>query len=261
MCSGGGCALSCQSGLTECSNTCIDTDTDEAHCGGCIAPCATGELCSGGSCTLSCQSGLTNCGGTCVDLTSNRNYCNDCSTSCSNDELCNSGVCEVIVCSGCVGPSVFYVVDDQDNLAYTYDTTGALSGLFELWQGAGDQNDNAAGAALTDTYLYVLDKNKDRIYQYDLDGVFIAMSEILQQDNGAGLNAPRGLALFGDDLWLVQDNADKLLQYSLASLMGGGGAPISATLGVDLTVGNDKPEGLTMNDTYLYVLDKDDEVL
>jgi len=45
---GGTCG--CNIGLTNCSNTCIDTSSDAANCGACGTACASGKVCAGGSC-------------------------------------------------------------------------------------------------------------------------------------------------------------------------------------------------------------------
>jgi hypothetical protein len=52
-------ALACVSGvctcgappLMECAGACVDTDTDELHCGDCYVPCTTGQSCERGRCT------------------------------------------------------------------------------------------------------------------------------------------------------------------------------------------------------------------
>src|SRR5438270_876686 len=67
VCSGGQCALTCQQGLTNCSGTCVNLQTDLGNCGQCGAGCAAGQVCSGGKCALSCQAGLSVCNGTCVN--------------------------------------------------------------------------------------------------------------------------------------------------------------------------------------------------
>ena len=105
VCSGSSCGLSCQGGLTNCDGTCVDTDTSNAHCGGCSTPtdsraCAKGEVCSNGSCSLSCQDGLTNCNGICVDTKTSNTHCGGCSTptdsrACAKGEVCYNGSCSL----------------------------------------------------------------------------------------------------------------------------------------------------------------------
>lgn len=61
----------CPDGLACCTEQCVDIMTDEAHCGGCEAPCdpadATGE-CNGGVCEIGmCDPGFDDCNGAAND--------------------------------------------------------------------------------------------------------------------------------------------------------------------------------------------------
>ena len=40
----------CPANLLECSDQCIDPNTDESHCGACDAACGPGTVCTGGLC-------------------------------------------------------------------------------------------------------------------------------------------------------------------------------------------------------------------
>jgi hypothetical protein len=111
ICNGSGaCELSCQAGLIACNGTCIDPDTDRAHCGATAdcqganagTACDAGEICNGsGVCELSCQAGLVACNGTCIDPDTDVTYCGasgDCmgvndGTTCAANEGCSAGVC------------------------------------------------------------------------------------------------------------------------------------------------------------------------
>lgn len=63
--SGGDPNAACPTGLLLCGGSCVDVTESPAHCGGCHAPCATGQSCVGGSCvagsitTASASSGAT----------------------------------------------------------------------------------------------------------------------------------------------------------------------------------------------------------
>ena len=89
----GACALSCQSGLTDCSGTCVNLQTDHYNCGKCAAKCAAGQLCAAGSCKLSCPSGQTPCGGVCVNTQTDSANCGTCGTTCPAGLSCAGGTC------------------------------------------------------------------------------------------------------------------------------------------------------------------------
>jgi len=105
----GNCGITCDAGeicyLNQCqcdpqSNTpdscggeCVDTQTDERHCGFCNRQCLTGNKeCIGGACT--CGPGLTECNGTCYDTDTSQQHCGGCNTLCNpGTEVCNGGSC------------------------------------------------------------------------------------------------------------------------------------------------------------------------
>mgnify|MGYP003349558263 CR=1 FL=1 len=59
--------VSCGDGLSNCSGTCRDLQTDLANCGACGTTCPSGQVCSRGACVTSCATGLTDCSGACRD--------------------------------------------------------------------------------------------------------------------------------------------------------------------------------------------------
>ena len=100
VCSAGKCALTCQSGLTDCSGTCVNLQADVSNCGKCAVTCKAGYLCTSGACALTCQSGLTNCSGTCVNLQTDVYNCGKCAVTCKAGYLCTSGACTLTCQSG-----------------------------------------------------------------------------------------------------------------------------------------------------------------
>ena len=117
VCSGGGCALSCQTGLTDCSGTCANTATDRLNCGACGTACPSGEVCSGGACAASCPTGEVACNGTCAAPSSDPTFCGvgaGCSggAACGPSAACYEGACQQLCpagqveCSGsCLDPT------------------------------------------------------------------------------------------------------------------------------------------------------------
>jgi hypothetical protein len=132
VCNDGTCQLSCQSGLVNCSGTCVDPSNDRQYCGattGCAAAdagsagaiCGAGMVCSLGACAYSCQQGLVTCGGKCINPSTDRQFCGatagcgadggTAGTACDNGHLCSGGTCQLscqanlVECGGkCIDP-------------------------------------------------------------------------------------------------------------------------------------------------------------
>jgi len=113
----------CPDGEVQCNGRCVETESNDRHCGGCGMPCGQGAACIGGVCecaddastdcrhpqaccgSLGCQSdpmcpniqcgpGTVKCGNTCVsDILSDPFHCGACGNACSADEVCVQGEC------------------------------------------------------------------------------------------------------------------------------------------------------------------------
>jgi hypothetical protein len=110
VCSGGNCAESCGSGLTNCSGVCVNTGNDINYCGGCATKCtppANGTAtCGGGSCGFNCNNGFHKCGTECKannDATNCGASCTTCPgpASGSGTAICTAGTCGF----NCVAPT------------------------------------------------------------------------------------------------------------------------------------------------------------
>ena len=100
-CKDGSC--SCKANTTECNSTCVDTNTNNAHCGKCGQACGANETCQGGSCA--CKTGWVSCNGSCVDPQSNTDHCGKCDNKCTSTQTCENGQCfgcagGMVVCGG-----------------------------------------------------------------------------------------------------------------------------------------------------------------
>ncbi|MFO0682736.1 MAG: MopE-related protein [Sandaracinus sp.] len=95
-CSGGACT--CGAGLEHCVDRCIDTTSDDAHCGGCGLACEGGSHCQSSECR--CADGTLACGLTCVDDRTDRTNCGGCFVTCADGESCVDGACT------CAAPSM-----------------------------------------------------------------------------------------------------------------------------------------------------------
>jgi hypothetical protein len=89
----GGTCVGCPPGQVQCGNSCVDTDIDDAHCGGCNAPCppAADGGCVGGVCV--CANGDTLCGALCVDTDASEQHCGMCNNPCPGAPMCVMGAC------------------------------------------------------------------------------------------------------------------------------------------------------------------------
>lgn len=70
---------------------CVDTNSDESHCGACNRPCRSDQICHNSSCTCSGQT--TECNGACVDYQTDEENCGSCGNACENNETCEQGSC------------------------------------------------------------------------------------------------------------------------------------------------------------------------
>jgi len=97
--------VSCETGQTLCSNSCVDLFTNRKNCGVCGRSCGTTEICVNARCGPACTgSGTTLCNDKCVDLDTDMENCGTCGTECetflpnAKGSLCSSGECKI---SGC----------------------------------------------------------------------------------------------------------------------------------------------------------------
>jgi hypothetical protein len=94
VCTDGECTLECPPDQTDCSGTCVDTQSDHDHCGSCGHACSSDEVCNEGICSSECGSGYTDCYGSCVDLQTSPFHCGFCGNACGPGEDCIGGTCQ-----------------------------------------------------------------------------------------------------------------------------------------------------------------------
>lgn len=102
--------LTCSDDTVRCGDSCIDTDSDPRHCGGCDNACAAGEICIEGGCAVACPEGQELCDGTCADISNDPLHCGGCENACAAGEVCVEGGCEVACPEGqeiCDGTCVY----------------------------------------------------------------------------------------------------------------------------------------------------------
>jgi len=109
MCSDGECE--CPEGQEMCDDVCVDTQTNNDHCGECGAACTGEPECDAGTCTA-CDGELTACGDSCVDTNADEDHCGSCDGNCEDDETCVGGSCTPDVETEPCTPN--YTVGDVD---------------------------------------------------------------------------------------------------------------------------------------------------
>ncbi|MFO0626666.1 MAG: hypothetical protein U0325_13715 [Polyangiales bacterium] len=91
-----GCARSAPATPTTCGLTCVDTQTNNAHCGACGTRCTDGRTCRAGTCQAPamCPTGQTACGtpAICVNTQTDARHCGRCDNALPAGQVCVGGV-------------------------------------------------------------------------------------------------------------------------------------------------------------------------
>jgi hypothetical protein len=80
----------------QCGGKCVDTMTDNAHCGGCDKPCEGGSSCKMGKCECPMDKPDL-CAMSCVDTKTDNAHCGGCDKPCMMGENCKESSCSKIV--------------------------------------------------------------------------------------------------------------------------------------------------------------------
>ncbi len=88
MCQEGACVCPPQNA---CGTACVDTNTDNMHCGQCFNVCPGVSNCMNGVCI--CPGGSTTCGNVCVDTQTDAQNCGGCAKTCAPGYSCVGGFC------------------------------------------------------------------------------------------------------------------------------------------------------------------------
>jgi hypothetical protein len=84
----------CPMGLLRCGESCVNPQSDKAHCGGCNQDCDL--ACTDGKCA--CPPSQTQCGHSCANTSTDRDNCGGCGHICPQGQMCTNGTCVAIVC-------------------------------------------------------------------------------------------------------------------------------------------------------------------
>lgn len=85
--------------LSYCDGNCVDTQTNDQHCGTCNNVCPTDSECIDGTCE--CPKYQEACNGQCVTTNLNADHCGTCNNDCTGNTVCNGGQCVDIDDVGC----------------------------------------------------------------------------------------------------------------------------------------------------------------
>lgn len=140
---------SCGASLTRCGSACVDTQSDDSHCGACFSACTTGVPCVNSTCQISsgnggsnggCSAGLTYCSNfsRCLDVRTNPFACGSCYSPCSNSEACVDGRCVPGTCfnglTDCSGSDAGYGCADLTVDRNNCGSCGHACGIYESCQ-------------------------------------------------------------------------------------------------------------------------------
>ncbi len=145
----------------------------------------------------------------------------------------------------------FYVVDDASpDKTYEYQASGAPVESYGL--STGNSAPRGAASITGGTTVWVVDANKT-VYVYNDAGA-------LQGSwSAGGLTQPEGIAVWGNDVWIVDAGSDKVFKFpGAASLRSGtqNAAPIgSFKLAVTGNKGNRNGKGIVTDGASLWVVD------
>jgi Glycosyl hydrolase family 12. len=85
----------CTTGLTICGTGCVNTQTNNVHCGACGNACSATRSCQAGKCI--CPATYTDCSGECVDTKIDVQNCGGCGKPCTG--ICSAGSCQASTCT------------------------------------------------------------------------------------------------------------------------------------------------------------------
>lgn len=148
-----------------------------------------------------------------------------------------------------------FFVCDTDTV-YNYDAEGNLVGTLDLIK----ENSKPSGMAVVGTNVYVLDQAGKEGYCYSYLGGEPTVSKTLKKVDGSSIGNPKGLAIDGDEMWVVNWGPDNIYRYSLSEAFSGPGE-LNAIEEIALVSNNQHSTGLAIDSVFLYVLDEHDEQL
>ena len=146
----------------------------------------------------------------------------------------------------------FNVADVKDGKIYKYDYPPRnFLGSFDL---SGD-NGFPVGVAAVGGYVYVTDHADKQVYKYTCSGTLVDVSKKLLKSGGSSVGNIDGLAIYGEEMWVLSGNDKNIYYYPLGTAFPDDGSSLPATIEIGLDTANKGAVGLAISSTHLYVLD------
>ncbi len=152
----------------------------------------------------------------------------------------------------------FFVSDRVAKQVYKYDDSFAPNTNWATAVANGSPDD----VYITATEVYVLDSVNKKVFRYDYAGGSAAETgtlKVVGTAASADIGTPVGMSVDPDanELW-VADSAKGLYRYSLSGAFSAA-TSVNAASQYTLRAANTAPHGLSLDDTYVYILDRDQE--
>ena len=154
----------------------------------------------------------------------------------------------------CYGFNVSDITQSNRRI-FTYDVSDSSASFISFFD-LDDTNSDPSGVASVGDYIYVSDWSGKKVYKYDCCGNLLGVSKDLKR-SGSSIANPSGLAIDGDDMWVVAYGQGIIIYHYSLSAAFSAGDEIDADLQIPYHEDNTSPSGLAINsaDGYLYVPD------
>ncbi len=141
----------------------------------------------------------------------------------------------------------FYVINDAStNRTYEYDPTGTAIENYAL--NSGNSAPRGAASTVAGTTVWVADKNR-KVYVYDTEG---GLKGYWSAGTLSSKAQVEGVATNGSDVWIVDNQSDKVYRYTNAAGKLSGSQ--NAASSFPLNYSNTNPKGIVTDGNYLWVV-------
>lgn len=160
-----------------------------------------------------------------------------------SDGQATSNTATVSVSVGATGGTKFFVVDSTADATFRYLANGSFSSRSAT--ASGNTNPMGVAASPDGSTLWVIDGNRT-VHVYDAAMVRLGSWTV------SGLQIPTGIAVIGNDLWLVDSATDRAYLFTGGASRRSGTATASRSFA--LGAGNTNPQDIVADATNLWVV-------